>query len=899
MVEPAFNGAGQVEGMELWRIENLAPVKIPEVTGKFYSGDSYILLKTTRKGSSMSWNIHFWLGAESSQDETGVAAYKSVELDDSLGGGPVQYREVQGSESDLFLTYFKKTGGIEYMDGGIDSGFHHVERDVYETRLLHLKGKRTVRVKSVPVSNASLNTGDVFILDTGLKIFIFNGPEANKYEKVKGLEVANNIRNDERGGRAALIYLDDDPDNEEFWAALGGKITVTNPGEDDAVVEAEPTAEKKMFKLDNGSFSEEITLNNGRLDRKALEPGNVYLVQSSKFFIWIGKTASASDKKEAMIAAIAKVKEAGLPSNTPILRLSEGVESSSFKAEFFLWEPPISFKQAGLGNGAKVEQISIDYAGLASRVAKEDKPVDDGSGKVEVFRVEDFKLEPVPPGTYGQFYGGDSYVIHYSYEKNGRPADIIYFWQGRTSSADEKGASALLTKEMDDKLGGRAPQIRVPQGKEPSHFRSLFKGSMIIHEGGRHSGFSNSTEEDTYDTDGVGLFHIKGTTDINTHAVQVEEKASSLNSADCFVLLNPTTAYAWNGKSSNEDEKAVSASIAKKLSEDYQGTGGRTVTIVEEGSEPEDFWSTLGGKTEYLEMPDSEDIPREPRLFWASTATGCFRVDEVDDFEQDDLIDDDVMILDTYTQVFIWIGSNATEEEKRESAAAAVKYIDAANDERSSAEVPIVTVQSGEEPLMFTNHFHGWDFALAEKNKFMDPYAAKMKEIEAAKQKEPETRRMSTLKHVDAPTETSTPPPAPAPASPYENVLRRTSLDGNGNSPAPPPSASSAPPPPQPSGERRPSKFAVPVSAAEQSKVMVQSKTEAPSATSNFSDPSTSPSLSYDELKGTFPATVDPTKKELYLSDDEFARLFGVSKDTFIAQPAWKRNQKKKDLGLF
>ena len=85
MVEPAFRGAGQVEGLELWRIENLAPVKIPEVTGKFYTGDSYILLKTYRKGTSLAWNIHFWLGAESSQDETGVAAYKSVELDDSLG----------------------------------------------------------------------------------------------------------------------------------------------------------------------------------------------------------------------------------------------------------------------------------------------------------------------------------------------------------------------------------------------------------------------------------------------------------------------------------------------------------------------------------------------------------------------------------------------------------------------------------------------------------------------------------------------------------------------------------------------------------------------------------------------------------------------------------------------
>jgi hypothetical protein len=57
----------------------------------------------------------------------------------------------------LFLSYFK--GGIEYLEGGIDSGFNHVEK-VHKKRLLHLKGKRNVRVREVPISASSLNKGD-------------------------------------------------------------------------------------------------------------------------------------------------------------------------------------------------------------------------------------------------------------------------------------------------------------------------------------------------------------------------------------------------------------------------------------------------------------------------------------------------------------------------------------------------------------------------------------------------------------------------------------------------------------------------------------------------------------------------------------------------------------------
>ena len=52
-------------------------------------------------------------GDHCSQDESGSAAIFTVQMDDFLGGKPIQYREVQGHESKTFLGYFKS--GIKYM----------------------------------------------------------------------------------------------------------------------------------------------------------------------------------------------------------------------------------------------------------------------------------------------------------------------------------------------------------------------------------------------------------------------------------------------------------------------------------------------------------------------------------------------------------------------------------------------------------------------------------------------------------------------------------------------------------------------------------------------------------------------------------------------------------------
>ena len=54
---------------------------------------------------------------------------------------------------------------------------------------------------------SSMNSGDVFILDMGLTIYVWNGSQAGRLEKVKGLDVARRIRDEERGGRAKLEVM--------------------------------------------------------------------------------------------------------------------------------------------------------------------------------------------------------------------------------------------------------------------------------------------------------------------------------------------------------------------------------------------------------------------------------------------------------------------------------------------------------------------------------------------------------------------------------------------------------------------------------------------------------------------------------------------------------------------
>ena len=88
---------------------------------------------------------------------------------------------------------------------------------------------------------------------------------------------------------------------------------------------------------------------------------------------------------------------------------------------------------------------------------------------------------------------------------------------------------------------------------------------MIVFMGGHASGFKNIHDHDTYDVDGTRLFHVCGTSEVDTRAVQVPEETKSLNDDDVFVLETPKQTYIWYGKVSDISEGGCMAPALTQL----------------------------------------------------------------------------------------------------------------------------------------------------------------------------------------------------------------------------------------------------------------------------------------------------------------------------------------------
>ncbi|XP_045066456.1 supervillin isoform X5 [Coregonus clupeaformis] len=370
---------------------------------------------------------------------------------------------------------------------------------------------------------------------------------------------------------------------------------------------------------------------------------------------------------------------------------------------------------------------------------------------VDVWHILEFDYSRLPKQSIGQFHEGDTYVVKWKYMVStavgkrhnpdavrsagaGKEKCSYFFWQGRNSTVNEKGTSALMTVELDEERGA---QVQVQQGKEPPCFLQCFNGGMVIHAGKREEEEENSQND-------WRLYCVRGEVPVEGHLLEVACHCSSLRSRTSMVLLSVSkaTMYLWHGCKAQHHTRDVGSTTANKIKEQCPLEAGlhssSKVTIHEcdEGAEPTGFWEALGRrdrKAYDCMIQDPGKFNFTPRLYQLSSTSGEFvaveffypaRVTEAVNslpFLQEDLYSASqpgLFLVDNHHEVYLWQGWWPQDGESPGSARirwdadrkcameTVLQYCTEKNEKKPPKSY---LIHAGLEPLTFTNMFPCWE----------------------------------------------------------------------------------------------------------------------------------------------------------------------------------------------
>ncbi|KAG2616455.1 hypothetical protein PVAP13_3NG208857 [Panicum virgatum] len=706
-VDDAFLGVGDKPGLDIWCIvgSSLAPLAKSQ-HGKFYARNCYIILNTAElKTGVRRHDVHYWVGEEAKEEDCLMASDKAVELDAALGSNTVQHRETQGEESDKFLSYFRPC--IIPVHSHSPSHMEGSRNKSSQTTMFSCEGEHVARVTEVVFSRSSLDHKGVFIVDTASKIFVFSGCNSSVQTRAKALDVVRHLKENRHSGRCEIAAIEDgklvgDSDAGEFWNLFGGYAPI--PRDLLEAVSMNMPLEK-LFWINKRTL---VPMEAHLLDREILNSDRSYILDcSTEIFLWMGMTTLVSERKTSVTALEDYVHSQGRSSAVRTVIMTEGHETDDFKLHFQHWPKIVEMKLYDAGR-EKVAAIFKHHGYDVTEIPEhEPQQLISCNGSLKVWLVDCGCTTLLSTEEQEKLYTGDCYIVQYSYVEDGKDYHLFFAWYGKNSIKEDSVATASLMSSLANSVKGHPVVAQVFDGREPELFFSIFK-SLIIFKGGRSAAYKNhvvqkSDRNGCHQKDEVALFHVQALRHDCVQAIQVDLVATSLNSSHCYILQDHSSFFIWLGSLSSPSDHNMLDRMMNKLCPFKQSL------LVREGSEPDDFWKVLGGRSEYSKEKRVKGWPADRHLYACRFEQGLLKVKEVFSFCQDDLATEETLVLDCNNEIYVWVGLHSDVTSKEQALNIGKMFLqDGILHDRRSIETTVYIITEGDEPAFFTDFFK-WD----------------------------------------------------------------------------------------------------------------------------------------------------------------------------------------------
>ncbi|KAG0473447.1 hypothetical protein HPP92_015304 [Vanilla planifolia] len=855
-IDEAFRGAGAKAGLEVWCLENLRAVPIPKsLHGKFFSGSAYIVLRTfVLRNGNYQHDIHYWLGKNAEMHDSNMASDKALELDAALGSRAVHYREVQGSETEKFLSYFKPC--IIPVEGVFTSKLQGNGNEAFRLTMFFLQRDHAVRVQEA---------------------------EDGKFVG--------------------------DSDAGEFWNLFGGYAPIARELPDTRQTEKYSSA--KLFWVNKGKL---VLLDTPSLDVTLLNSDRCYLLDcDAEIFVWMGRTTLVSERKTAISTIEEFMHQQDRSASIQTTFLTEGSETAKFKSHFCNWPQTVTPSLYIEGRG-KVAAIFKHQGYDVKEIPEDDcRPIIDINGTLRVWRVNGHDVTPIAAVEQTVLYSGECYIIKYTFSAIDKDNNLFYAWLGCNSTLEDRVDAISLMTRITHSIKAPYVMAQVSEGKEPQLFFTVFK-CLIIFKGRSTSGYKFSvmeqcTTDEISDQDKLALFRVQGSSPTSMQAIQVDPVSGSLNSSYCYILQDQVSSFTWLGSLSSPMDHELVDRLLDQISPLKQ------FISVREGSEPDVFWNMIGGKGDYPKEKVIKQHDEDPHLFTCVFEEGDFKGKEIFNYAQDDLTTEDIILLDCHNEIYIWVGQHAKLASEEQAFSLGKKFLE--TDillEGLSDDAAIYVIPEGNEPPFFTSHF-AWDNS--KLNIHGNSFERKLAILKGSTQITESANRGTQKAHrgyvseglSDYSWRTSATSdglhaqkgsPAAMAFSNSETLDHRVLLNQTSVirehfmvSPIQLDETDS------PEG-----RYSVTLSLANEA-IYSSTKQEALSYEDNeenSSEDNVLPTFPYELLKVTSSTTlagIDVTRREAYLSSKEFEAKFGMNKKAFYKLPKWKQTKLKQSLQLF